>query len=137
MPFVVDASVAVAWVLDDTKDATADAAWARAKTDRMTVPAIFRVELRNALLSAERRGRITEIDTRTYLATIEALGTNPVAPSDADVALTLARRHRLTAHDAEYLEVAIRYGYPMATLDRDLIRAADALPVELIRPTTP
>ena len=36
----------------------------------------------------------------------------------------LCRRHSLTAYDAAYLELAIRNGYPLATVDDDLERAA-------------
>jgi len=36
----------------------------------------------------------------------------------------LARRWNLSAYDAHYLELAIRYGIPLATLDEGLRRAA-------------
>jgi predicted nucleic acid-binding protein len=36
----------------------------------------------------------------------------------------LARSERLTAYDAAYLELALRLGLPLATLDRDLAVAA-------------
>jgi len=40
--------------------------------------------------------------------------------------LTLCRKHGLTAYDAAYLEIAIRGGFPLATADEQLKRAADA-----------
>jgi predicted nucleic acid-binding protein len=46
--------------------------------------------------------------------------------------MTLARRHKLTAYDAAYLELALREGLALATLDAALIQAAKAEGVELI-----
>jgi predicted nucleic acid-binding protein len=38
--------------------------------------------------------------------------------------LQLARRYKLSAYDASYLELALRRGIPLATLDEDLQKAA-------------
>ena len=38
--------------------------------------------------------------------------------------LDLARRYHLSAYDASYLELALRAGLPLATLDADLAKAA-------------
>jgi predicted nucleic acid-binding protein len=49
-------------------------------------------------------------------------------PSTADHALTdtleIARKYRLSAYDAAYLELATRQELPLATLDQDLRKAA-------------
>ncbi len=45
---------------------------------------------------------------------------------------TLCRKHGLTAYDAAYLEIAIRGGYPLATADEDLRRAAAAEGVQVL-----
>jgi predicted nucleic acid-binding protein len=44
----------------------------------------------------------------------------------------LALAHRLTSYDAAYLEVVLRRGLPLATLDDDLIRASRAAGVSVI-----
>jgi predicted nucleic acid-binding protein len=44
----------------------------------------------------------------------------------------LARTHHLSAYDAAYLELAIREGLPLATLDDDLRRAAARAGVVLV-----
>jgi predicted nucleic acid-binding protein len=44
----------------------------------------------------------------------------------------LCRRHGLTAYDAAYLEIAIRNKICLATLDRELIRAAALEGVSLL-----
>lgn len=41
-----------------------------------------------------------------------------------DGVLSLARRFKLSAYDATYLELALRLGLPLATLDRTLKAAA-------------
>ena len=46
--------------------------------------------------------------------------------------LTLARQHGLTAYDAAYLELAVRAGARLASLDNSLRRAAESMGVELL-----
>jgi predicted nucleic acid-binding protein len=48
--------------------------------------------------------------------------------------LRLARAHRLSAYDAAYLELALRRGLPLATLDDKLKAAASALGVSAFVP---
>lgn len=38
--------------------------------------------------------------------------------------LTLAREYNLSAYDAAFLDLALRFGVPLATLDVDLRKAA-------------
>jgi predicted nucleic acid-binding protein len=45
-------------------------------------------------------------------------------PAGAKSILALSRKHRLTAYDAAYLELAIRRDLELATLDRELRAAA-------------
>ena len=49
-----------------------------------------------------------------------------------DDMMRLARSHRLTAYDAAYLELALRKGAPLATLDRRLAEAARAEGVSVV-----
>ena len=48
--------------------------------------------------------------------------------------LALARQYDLSAYDAAYLELAMRRGLPLATLDEDLEAAAAAVGVEKYKP---
>ncbi|MDE2911974.1 MAG: type II toxin-antitoxin system VapC family toxin [Paracoccaceae bacterium] len=59
MVFVVDSSVAVAWMLPDEEAVQADIALDRLGEETAKVLLIFWHELRNLLLTAERRGRVT------------------------------------------------------------------------------
>ena len=126
MAFVTDASVAAAWVLPDEEAALADLALERLFGEEAWVPGLFWSELRNVLLSAERRGRIDQHYADAAIARIRQLSVRcPGEPEDHRI-LALARSHRLTAYDASYLALAIREGCPLASLDHRLNDAASA-----------
>jgi predicted nucleic acid-binding protein len=130
--FILDASIAASWAFPDEDDPRATAAFVRIEVETAHVPALWWFEIRNILVVNERRGRIPEQETRTFLSKLARL---PIledrTPAEAEV-LALARRHSLTVYDAAYLELAIRAGRPLATLDRALIRAAQAEAVRLL-----
>ena len=132
MPFVLDASIALAWAFADEDDARATAALARIRTDEALVPSIWWFEIRNTLVANERRGRLTEADTAAFLRILARLAvTIDRQPGEAEI-FTLARLHRLSVYDAAYLELAQRDSVPLATLDRLLTDAARAAQVPLI-----
>ncbi|MDB5478948.1 MAG: PilT protein [Caulobacteraceae bacterium] len=126
MPFVLDASIAACWAFDDEDHPSAALALERVREDDVLVPGIWWFELRNVLIVNERRGRITEGDTAAFLRAVSRLDIAVDRSPDEGVVLTLARRHRLTVYDASYLELSLREGLPLATLDGDLARAARA-----------
>jgi predicted nucleic acid-binding protein len=135
MPVVVDASVTACWALQDEDDPRATAALHRFADDSGLVPALWWFEIRNILLVAERRGRISPTSSAAFLSKLAQLPiTIDRQPNEADL-LRLARQHRLTAYDAAYLELAQRASVPLATLDADLARAAHAEHVPLLGPT--
>ena len=72
MPFVVDASVAIAWAFNE-RHITASHARARIRAEAAIVPALWWYELRNVLVLGERRGRLTERDTARFLRDISRL----------------------------------------------------------------
>lgn len=132
MPFVLDASVATSWALSDEDEATATGALKRADNDLCVVPALWWFEIRNGLLMAERRKRLTSSDTSGFLRDLAELRiTEDFTPEESDL-LHLARAHKLTVYDAAYLELARRRSIPLATLDAALARAAQAEKVTLI-----
>jgi predicted nucleic acid-binding protein len=130
--FVLDGSLALAWFFKDEADRYADAVAGRFPTDRAAVPAIWPLEIANAVLTGERRQRSTEAQATKWLGYVGSL---PIAVDEAtndqawgDV-LSLARAHHLSAYDAAYLELALRRGLPLATLDDKLKAAASAVGV--------
>lgn len=113
-------------VLPDEEAAVADTALDRLVEETAKVPGLFWHELRNLLLTAERRGRIDRRHAEVSLARLRRL--RIVSPDDMDdrEVMTLARSHRLTACDASYLALAIREDCALASLDRRLNEAAAA-----------
>jgi predicted nucleic acid-binding protein len=105
---------------------------------RAGVPSIWALEVVNALLVAERRKRISRADSAAAWAALQKMPieidseTGLRAGSDI---LSLARQQKLSAYDAAYLELAMRLGVPLASLDVLLRAAAQALGIPLIPET--
>ncbi len=121
---VIDASVASAWMLDDESVSFADEEYAIVQANGGFVPQHWHFEIRNALLMAERKGRIVQGTIAAHLNRLSNLSIRTDQTPDLDVALELARRHQLSFYDALYLELAMRRGLSLATLDNALERAA-------------
>ena len=126
MAFVPDASIAAAWVLPVEEAALADRALDRLGAETAKAPGVFWHELRNLLLTAERRGRIDERHADASMARLRRLPIVCPGETDDREVMALARAHRLTAYDASYLALAIREGCALASLDRRLNEAAAA-----------
>jgi predicted nucleic acid-binding protein len=124
MPFVLDASITACWVFEDEDHPRASLALARIRTDEAVVPSLWWFEVRNILIVNERRRRITESDTASFLRDISRLPVRTDLIPDDPGLLRLARIHRLTVYDAAYLELASRERLPLATLDSVLADAA-------------
>ncbi len=132
--FVLDGSVTLVWGFDDEADDYAAALLDRMPGLQTIVPGVWPLEVANALLVGERRRRITPADGARFLA---ILATFPITVDGESAAHAwhetthLARAHGLSAYDAAYLELAIRLGLPIATLDNKLKSAALAVGVPL------
>ena len=124
--FVLDASVAVAWLLGEEQEPRASSALALLDSREAVVPSIWHIEVRSALLRAERRKRITTDQFDDILGRLSMLPVSTDAKPNLDIATGLARRHRLGLYDAVYLELAIRADAEVATLDHALASAAAA-----------
>ena len=129
---VLDCSVVCAWLLDDESVPEADAALEAAGSHGGLAPGLWWAELRNALVMAERRGRLSPAQTSEALAEVEALGVTLDHAPDSGATLRLAREHRITIYDALYVELAVRERRPLATLDRALRRAAEAEGIDIL-----
>lgn len=133
MSFVVDASVAAAWVLPDEASDTTDILLRRVAAHGAIAPGLLWHELRNILLTASRRNRLPEREVVPALLRMRRLpieSVDTVAAGDAEL-IVLARQHELTAYDAAYLALARGRGMMLATADGALRRAAEAEGVEL------
>jgi predicted nucleic acid-binding protein len=116
----VDASVALAWCFPDEASDYADSVLLAVENQTVIVPAIWAVEITNALLVGERRKRIRQPEVRRFIDLMSSLSVfedgQPFADTVSNV-LPLARDYDLSAYDAAYLDVAVRHEIPLATLD--------------------
>ena len=108
--------------------------WTRWSPKVQLLPPLLWVEIRNVLLRAERLGRLEPGDTELALSLLEDLRIRLDHAPRGEEVMRLARTHGLTAYDAVYLDLALRDGRPLATLDRRLARSAEAAGVETIGP---
>jgi len=134
--FVLDASLAMAFVLkDEATPETDEILDSLGQGAKAFTPALWRWEVGNVFLMAERRKRITLAETHRHLTSLRAL---PVELDDNawgeawNVAPILARKHALTLYDATYLELAMRRGLPLGSLDTHLRAAAKAEGVKIL-----
>lgn len=124
---VVDASVALAWGFPDEHNEYAVAVLLTLERETMLVPALFALEVTNALVMGERRKRLRQVEIQRFLDLLEGLSiVQDVQPRSVmmSAVLALAREHGLSAYDGAYLELAIREGAPLATVDKALRTAA-------------
>jgi predicted nucleic acid-binding protein len=132
MPIVLDASITASWHFPDERNARSDTVLDSLERDSAIVPTHWWFEIRNVLLLGERRQRSKKQDTVDFLGWLIKLPIrNAPLPDGGDV-LALARKHQLTFYDAAYLELALREGLGLATLDKQLIAAAYAEGVSLV-----
>lgn len=135
MVLVIDASITLTWCFEDEVTADTEAIGTRVDSEGAVVPHLWRLEIANALLSAERRGRLdrAKLEQRLELLAALPISTDPDTGIHAWAdTLLLARAQRLTLYDAAYLELAIRRNFELATLDRDLQRAARKMGVAVV-----
>ena len=135
--FVLDCSVALAWLFQDEASPNTDQLLKKLRDDDSSaiVPNLWRLELGSVLAQAERRGRITAAQLTTALELVRGLPIATDAETDSRAfreILNLARTTSLTTYDASYLELAMRHGVPLATLDKALIRAARGVAVKTL-----
>ena len=132
---VLDGSLALAWYFADEADPYADAVAKALATREAIVPSLWRLEIANTLVVSERRKRSTQAQVAAFIARLEML---PIVIDDETDArawgetIRLARAHTLSAYDAAYLELAMRRGLPLASLDDQLKAAAGAVGVPLL-----
>ncbi|HZZ52763.1 MAG TPA: type II toxin-antitoxin system VapC family toxin [Trebonia sp.] len=133
MPFVVDASTTMAWCFEDEATTETDAILDRLGHDHALVPPLWEYEVANVLLVAERRTRITEFQSTRFLALLGQLPIHVSPLPQPAIALTaIGRRHRLSAYDSAYVELASREGVALASQDNKLRRAAEASGIPLL-----
>ncbi|MEC4890005.1 MAG: type II toxin-antitoxin system VapC family toxin [Nitrospira sp.] len=130
MRFVLDNSVTMRWFFGDGKPQ--DLAYAGKVLDMMQeaqalVPATWGLEVANVIAKAEEKALVTEARSGAFLEMLEDVDIEADSATFVHAlshTLQLARRYKLSSYDASYLELALRLGLPLATLDEDLQKAA-------------
>lgn len=133
--FILDASVTLCWCFENQASDYTEAIFERlAGGDEANVPFIWPLEVANVLVISERRRTLTVAQVTGFL---EELAAWPIQVDTLGVdrafqqILTTARQRNLSTYDAAYVELAIREGLPLATLDDDLRKAAKAVGVKI------
>jgi predicted nucleic acid-binding protein len=132
---VVDASMFVAWLLNEPAQRPEDAVWDLVASDTILVPSHWPNEVANALRRAVRMRRLRVKELQPIAAGIGALDISlaePTAVHEISALATAALEHDVSAYDMAYLQLAREHRVPLATLDRGMRRAAGALNVRLL-----
>lgn len=131
MSLVLDASITMSWLLMDGKPADREYALAvlialKDSQLEVRVPQIWGLEVANVIARAESGGIVTAAQSEAFLEMLAALDIAADAATHTralTAILDVARRYELSSYDAAYLELALRAGLPLATLDAGLARA--------------
>ena len=135
MSLVLDSSAALAWIYDDEATDPIRRVFDAVADQGAFVPALWRLEIANSLTVAVRRGSVDREFRHGALADLGDLDIVVDAQTDSrawNATLELADRFLLTVYDASYVELAQRRALPLATLDRDMQRAAAQLGLRLL-----
>jgi predicted nucleic acid-binding protein len=133
--FVLDASVALVFLLGQDGVEAAEDAVGLMGEEPACAPAHWSLEIANVLARELRRGSLAPEEASALAMQAEAweVMLDPQTGAQAlSRTLTLAAEHRLTAYDAAYLELCLRRQAPLASFDAQLVRAARAVGVELV-----
>jgi len=130
---VIDASIASAWCFPDEQTDYTKAVFLAVSSSAVNsvAPRLWAYEIRNSVLMGLRRGRISKADSQQFLVSLNELNVRLSEAASYDEVFSLAQEHGLTVYDAAYLNLAIQEHLPLATLDRQLVRAAEAVGTEL------
>lgn len=132
--FVVDNSVVMSWCFKDETNNYADTILDRLTESVAVVPSIWPLEVLNVLLVAERQKRLSGSGSIRFLTLLSQL---PILveyerPEMMKELLVLARSSNLSSYDASYLDLAMKKGIPIATMDNKLIEAAKRIDVSIL-----
>ncbi|RUX73944.1 VapC toxin family PIN domain ribonuclease, partial [Mesorhizobium sp. M2A.F.Ca.ET.040.01.1.1] len=102
MVFVLDASVAAAWLLPEEHSEAAETLIG-ALTAQCPVPSLFWHEARSIFLMAERRSRIAPGEAIAAMGRLRRLPLEDAGAGGDGAVLALATTRTLSAYDAAYL----------------------------------
>ena len=127
---VVDASLFVAWLLNERDEDASDTFWRTLLTQPAVVPAHWPNEVANALRRAVRMKRLPAADVEPTARELFIFDIKLAAPPVAtDIAgLTKdALTADLSVYDLQYIRLARTLAIPLATVDAAMRRAAERM----------
>jgi len=124
--FALDCSMTMAWCFEDEATPYSESVLEALADGEAVVPPIWTLEVANVLVVGERKKRLLPAQSLRFVELLQSL---PIT-TDPDVRplgelLGLAREQGLSSYDASYLDLAVRTGLPLASLDGHLLEAAD------------
>jgi predicted nucleic acid-binding protein len=133
---VIDASIASAWCFPDERTDYTRAVLQAVSSSAVdsVAPRLWAYEIRNSVLMGIRRGRISKSDSEQFLVSLKELNVRLGEPESYDDVFSLAQEHGLTVYDAAYLDLAIQERLPLASLDGQLVGAAQKVGIQLFQP---
>jgi predicted nucleic acid-binding protein len=135
--FVLDNSVSMRWLLESNKKSDQVYAESVLKSlidSEALIPNLWHLEASNVLLGAEKRKEVGTGEVERFISQLENLPLRVDAftyQKSLNRIMVLARSYKLSSYDAAYLELALREGLPLATLDREMIKAARKAGVDI------
>ncbi len=135
--FILDNSVAMRWLMESGKRSDqnyVEAVLASFSDADALVPGLWHFEAANVLINAERCCEISLAEVDRFISQLENLPIRVdslIAHQSFGRTLTMSRACNLSSYDGACLELAIREGLPLATLDKKLIKAARKADVEI------
>ncbi len=135
MSLVLDSSITLAWLYREEATESVDEFFENLIQVSAWVPALWHMEVANVLQMGIRRQRHTADFRDRMLSDLSDFPIHVDAETHRHAwgpTARLAERHGVTVYDAAYLELALRRGLPLATLDQDLRAAAIAEKVQLL-----
>lgn len=125
MPLVVDASVAVKWLVDEDGSERAEAL----NSEQLSAPSLIRIEVANVLRTLATAGRLADAEAHAALDLLLDAPIRLHEPTDALMrgAFAFALRLRHPIYDCLYLALAVDLGTRLVTADRRFHRATEGL----------
>lgn len=127
MKFVLDCSATLPWLFaSEATPATNRLLDQLSRGAKAWVPTLWHLEVGNVLLGAQRRGRMDKAGIEKFFASLAVYDIEVDSETAAlawSKTFALGEAFGLTMYDAAYLELALRRGVPLASLDGTLVAA--------------
>ena len=129
IPYIVDASVGIKWLLPEPR--TREALWVRSSGHPLHVPSFFDLELTSVLVKKQRAGLLTERQATRFVAQLRMLpltrhAEQTLLPQAYEIAIGTGS----SVYDATYLALAQRLNGKMVTADEAFRQALIGSPWE-------